>query len=133
VKFYYATRTDERPATVESSYRSRGEASVAAMLERHGIPFVYERPVVVYEAGRHRTWYPDFTLPLNGDLIVEYAGMLDDPAYASGIRRKLRTYQANGLPALFICPKDLEGPNWALRIVERIEQASWQSLSGREF
>lgn len=52
MRFDYALRTDDRPATIEPSYRSRGEASIAAMLERHDIPFVYERPVMVYEAGR---------------------------------------------------------------------------------
>ena len=122
----YLRQPPERAVAVAPSYRSRGEAQLATMLDRHDIPFIYERPTHVYDRGRHRTWHPDFTLPSHGDLIVEYAGMLDDPDYVSGIRHKLRAYQANGLPALFVCPMDLEGPNWALRIVERIEDTFWR-------
>lgn len=126
MRFFYARRIDERVETAAPAYKSRGERLLADMLERHDIPFIYERPTLVHLSGTYRTWYPDFTLPLKGDLIVEYAGMLDDPTYATGIRRKLQTYQANGLPAMFVCPQDLRGAGWEHRMIDRIEQTIWR-------
>ena len=58
---------------MEPRYPSKGEAQVGGLLDRHGIPFFYEQPTLVYDRGRYRVWHPDFTLP-GYDLIVEYAG-----------------------------------------------------------
>lgn len=107
----------------EPPYRSRGEAQVGRLLDRHGIPFAYELPTMMYNRGRYRVWLPDFTLySLNG-LILEYAGMMDRPDYAAGIRHKQEAYAANGLPALFVYPADLQGPLWPRRLVDRIAGA----------
>jgi hypothetical protein len=118
-----AARLEDRLGPNEPPYRSRGEAQVGRLLDRYGIPFFYEQPTLVSDRGRHRVWHPDFTLPAHGDLIVEYAGMMDVPSYAAGIRHKQRVYEANGLPALYIFPPDLTGSHWPEKTVQRMYQA----------
>lgn len=107
-------------ARLEPPYRSRGEAQVGRLLYRYGIPFVYECPTQVYDRGRYRTWHPDFTLIAHGSVVVEYAGMMDDPEYAAGIRHKQRAYAANGIPAFFVYPANLTGPCWPELLARRI-------------
>jgi hypothetical protein len=92
-------------------------------LDRYGIPFFYEHPLVVYDRGRYRVWHPDFTLPEHGRLIVEYAGMPDVPDYLAGIRHKQEAYAANGIAAIFVYPQDLRGTNWPERLIDPIEKA----------
>ncbi len=113
-------RLEDRLGPHEPPYRSRGEAQVGRLLDRYGIPFFYEQPTLIYDRGRHRIWHPDFTLPTYDGLIIEYAGMLDVPDYARGIRHKQRAYAANYIPALFIYPADLQGSVWPERLLRRI-------------
>ena len=116
------TKLEERLAKLEPSYRSQGEAQVGRLLNRYGIPFVYEQSLVIYDRGRYRTWHPDFTLPTYNKLIIEYAGMPEIDDYMTGIRHKQRAYYANGIPALFVYPKDLTGPNWSNKLYEKLER-----------
>jgi len=99
---------------------------VGRLLDRYGIPFFYEHPLLVYDRGRYRTWHPDFTLPTYSSLIVEYAGMPDRPDYMRGIRQKQRVYQANEIPAVFVYPENLKGPRWPERVLERISRACYR-------
>jgi hypothetical protein len=123
VNYAPATRLEDHLAPDEPPYRSRGEAQVGRLLDRHAIPFFYELPTLIYDRGRHRIWHPDFSLPTYNSLIIEYVGMPDRPDYADGVRHKRHVYAANEIPTLFVYPKDLRGPRWPERLVERIEQA----------
>ena len=118
-----ASRLEDRLGPLEPPYRSRGEAQVGRLLERYGLQFYYELPTLVYDRGRNRTWHPDFTLPEQGSLVIEYAGMPDVPEYMAGIRHKERVYPANGIAAVFLYPTDLAGPDWPQRIIERLYSA----------
>jgi hypothetical protein len=120
VNYALTTRLEDRLGPSEPPYRSRGEAQIGRLLNRYGIPFTYEQPTLVYDRGRHRLWRPDFTLPTYDNLIVEYAGMMDIPGYAAGIRHKRRAYTANGLRAVFVYPHHLTGPVWPQRLADRI-------------
>lgn len=115
---------EQRLRRREPTYRSRGEAQVGRLLDWYGIPFVHEGPTPIYDRGRQRSWHPDFSLPAHNGLILEYAGMMDIPEYAAGIRHKRRAYARNGLRVLFVYPRDLRGPSWPDRLVERICRAS---------
>jgi hypothetical protein len=121
-------RLEDQLGPDEPPYRSRGEAQVGRLLDRYGLPFVYEQATLVYDRGRYRLWHPDFALPQYGGLIVEYAGMMDVPDYAAGIRHKRHAYARNGLRALFIYPRDLTGPAWPARLRARIQYAGEQAL-----
>ena len=103
-----------RPST--PVYRSRGEATLAGCFAQHGIRFLYEWPTLVWDNGRARTWHPDFTLPDYGNLIVEYAGMMDRPDYRASVTHKQAAFRANCLPAVFLYPSDLSGSGWAARL-----------------
>ena len=115
-------RLEDRLGPDEPPYRSRGEAQVGRLLDRYGIPFFYEMPTVIYDRGRFRVWHPDFTLPTYGNLIVEYAGMPDRPAYMDGVRHKQQAYRNNEVPALFLYPKDLQGRSWPRQVAQKIDR-----------
>ncbi len=118
---------DERLEQLEPPYRSRGEAQVGRLLDRYEIPFFYERPTVIYDRGRLRIWHPDFTLLTYNGLIIEYAGMMDLPNYAAGIRHKQKVYITNGIPAMFVYPQDLTGPKWPETLAKRIEKTGYRA------
>ena len=122
---------DARLAALEPAYRSRGEAQVGRLLDRYGIPFFYEQPLVILDSGRHRTWHPDYTLPTYGNMIVEYAGMPDVPEYVQGIRHKQQVYTANGIPVIFVYPRDLTGPAWPERLYDRIRETGEAAIRPR--
>lgn len=115
-----ASRLEDRLGPDEPPYRSRGEAQVGRLLDRYGIPFFYEQPTMILDRGRHRIWHPDFTLPDQQGLIIEYAGMPDVPDYMQGIEHKQWAYRANGVPTLFLYPADLQGPRWPAEVIGRI-------------
>lgn len=120
---------EDRLQKLEPPYRSRGEAQVGRVLDRYGVPFYHEQPTLILDRGRYRVWHPDFTLPTYNGMIIEYAGMMDVPDYAEGIRHKEQTFKANGIPALFVYPENLTGPVWPERLYERIEQTGRQALN----
>ena len=49
--------------------------------------------------------------------------MPDKPDYMDGIRHKERVYEANGVPAVFLYPRDLHGPRWPEEVMAKVEQA----------
>ena len=129
-----APRLEDRLAPGEPPYKSRGEAQVGRLLDRYGIPFIYERPLTVQDRGHERTWHPDFTLFSYRGLVLEYAGMPDRPEYMAGIRKKEQVYAQNRVPAIFVYPQDLLGPSWPERVGERIRdgyRAQFGSRGGR--
>jgi hypothetical protein len=120
-------RLEDRLGPDEPPYRSRGEAQVGRLLDRYGLPFVYEQATIVYDRGRCRVWHPDFVLPAYDGLILEYAGMMDVLDYAAGVRHKAAAYARNGLPAMFVYPFDLTGRDWPRRLIHRIYRAGTQA------
>lgn len=82
--------------------RSKSEVIIANLLYKHrkDILYKYERPLEVFEEGKVKIVYPDFTIiNLNTGRIVywEHAGRMDDNRYATDFVKKLNTYVANGL------------------------------------
>jgi hypothetical protein len=76
--------------------RSKSELVIANLLQKHGIPYEYERVLDgTAAAGRVR---PDFSfVTADGDLIVwEHLGMLSRPDYKRGWEWKRAWYHANG-------------------------------------
>ena len=105
---------------LDPPYRSRQEAQLGRMLDRYGIPFFYEQPLLVYDNGRHEIVKPAFTLPTYAGLVVEYADKAED------IRQRQRVYQNNGIAAVIVRPEDLEGFKGPDNLLDRIEQAAEQ-------
>ena len=108
-----------RSSEVELPFKSAGEVQIARLMERSGIPYMYEHPVAVLDRGKVRVWYPDIVLPDYG-MLIEYCGRCNDPAYDAATERKAAVYQENGLSVLMLRPEDLKG-RWPERILDRIE------------
>jgi hypothetical protein len=99
-------------------YRSQPERQIAALLDRYGLPFIYEKPTAVVDGGKSRIWYPDFTLAYG--ILVEYFGVNGEPAYADRTRHKLRVYEENQMSVVAMYPHDVLG-DWHGRFLSRVE------------
>lgn len=99
-------------------YKSYGESQVAGLLDRYGLPFIYEKPTAVMDEGKLRIWYPDFTLSYGP--IIEYFGVNGDRAYQKRSEHKLAVYQRNQLSVVPLYPRDL-ARGWEDRLLRRID------------
>ena len=95
---------DKRFATKRGEkVRSKSEAILADMFYDFGIPYHYEKPLVLSSG---RTKYPDFTLlniETREEIYWEHLGMLDDYDYRVDNLKKLNEYRENGV----FSPKNL--------------------------
>lgn len=77
--------------------RSKSEVMIAEILEREGIPYRYEAPVMLKGWGYV---YPDFTVLHVGkrdEIYWEHFGMMDNPEYAEHAVQKIEQYEKNGI------------------------------------
>ena len=73
--------------------RSRAERKIANELYEKGIPYSYEKPLLV----RGKKILPDFVIVYKGKIIIwEHLGMLDIPEYAEKWKRKKLFYESIG-------------------------------------
>ena len=114
------TDSEDEISELDPPYRSRQEAQLGRMLDRYGIPFFYDQPVLVYHDGRHEIVKPAFTLPTYAGLVVEYAEEAEDT------HRRQRMYHDNGIAAVIVQPEDLQGFRGPDSLLERIEGAAGQ-------
>lgn len=81
----------------EERVRSKSELIIADLLNKEGIPYRYEYPILLSGLG---TVYPDFTV-LNvkrrKELYWEHLGMMDDPEYVEKALQKIAMYEENGI------------------------------------
>lgn len=77
--------------------RSKSEKILADYFYHKGIPYQYEKPLLLQGFG---VVYPDFTFlspRTRREIYWEHDGKMDDPAYAKSAVRKIDTYQKNGI------------------------------------
>ena len=98
---------EDELSELDPPYRSRQEAQLGRMLDRYGIPFFFEQPVLVYDNGRHEIVKPAFTLPTYAGLVMEYANKPE------GVHRRQRLYQDNGIAAVIAQPSFLHSSGTA--------------------
>ena len=75
--------------------RSKSEVIIADILDEYGIPFLYEKPLVL----RSGTVHPDFTLlDINRrrEVYWEHLGMMEDSDYRNNAFYKIRNYEESG-------------------------------------
>lgn len=80
--------------------RSKSEKIIADELARQGIPYKYEKPLLLNVDGMMRTFYPDFTVMnvTTGEIkYLEHFGMVDSSNYLKNTLSKLDVYEKNGL------------------------------------
>ena len=86
----YDTRKGEK-------VRSKSEAILADIFYELGIPYHYEKPVLLKE---RIIRYPDFTLlkkTTRDEIYLEHFGLMDDDEYRDNCFRKLDEYRINGI------------------------------------
>ena len=86
----YDTRRGEK-------VRSKSEAILADIMFELGIPYHYEKPLII-SGGIVR--YPDFTMlnvKTREEIYMEHFGLLDDEEYRRGCLDKLDEYRKNGI------------------------------------
>ena len=80
--------------------RSKSEKIIADELNRHGIPYKYEKPLLLYVDGVLKEFHPDFTAMniSTGEIkYVEHLGMMDNPFYLKNTLSKMDIYEKNNL------------------------------------
>ena len=108
-------------------YRSWNEHRIAGLLDRYGLPFIYEKPTAVIDSGQVRIWYPDFALSYG--MLIEYFGFQGSDDYDRRTRHKLAIYEQNQIPVLALYQQDM-GYGWDDRLLHRIDSALEQRLTG---
>lgn len=96
-----------------SEYKSKGEKTIAEILTKYKIDFVYEYPILVKQKKENdeeklRIWYPDFWLP-KYSIIIEYFGLEDDFNYQLGKQAKLRAYKELDIDCISVKPSTIQG------------------------
>ena len=101
-----------------STYRSRPEGLIAGLLDRYGLPFIYEKPTAVTDNGQVRLWYPDFTLSYG--ILIEYFGINGNAEYDRRTEHKLQVFKQNQYEVLPVYSRDLYR-GWEDRLLKRID------------
>ena len=101
-----------------AAYKSCPERQIGGLLDRYGIPFIYEKPTAVLDSGMLRVWYPDFSLQYG--LLVEYFGVNGDQGYRERTAHKLKVYRENQFDVLPVYPADM-GHEWQDNLLRRID------------
>jgi hypothetical protein len=107
-------------------YKSRPERQIADLLDRYGLPFIYEKPTAVMDDGKLRTWYPDFSLRYG--ILIEYFGINGDLGYQERTRHKLKVYNENQFDVIPVYPRDMSG-SWEPTLLGRINATLERRLS----
>ena len=110
-----------------SPYRSWNEHRIAGLLDKYGLPFIYEKPTAIVDSGLVRIWYPDFTLSYG--MLIEYFGFHGSEEYDRRTRHKLAVYQQNQIPVVDLYQQDM-GRGWDDRLLHRIDGVLEQRLTG---
>jgi hypothetical protein len=76
--------------------RSKSEVMIANLLDKMGIPYIYEKPL---KLSATKTVMPDFTLldmRYRKEVYLEHLGMMDDMDYVMRNMEKIKEYQQHG-------------------------------------
>lgn len=101
-------------------YKSLPEYKIASVLDKYGLPFIYEKPTAIMDRGQVRLWYPDFSLSYGP--VIEYFGMRGDRDYDRRTQHKLNVYQQNHIQVVPMYPNDMES-GWQDRLMHRVDRA----------
>ena len=104
-------------------FESAGQAKIASMLDKYGIPFFYKQPTLIVDNNQRKILYPDFTLPTYNNTVIDYVS--DNSA------NKKATYKQNDIASLFLNDSELARPNWQQKLYEKLEDMYHKPLSYR--
>jgi hypothetical protein len=119
--------TVSRKTRKKDSFKSDGERKLADFFESYGISYIYERGVFIRDDGKTKIWYPDFYLPEYA-VYVEYYGLVGDPDYDEGIKKKTDIYSSMGIDVIPIFPWNFN-EDWKSFILNSLLSISKNRLS----
>ncbi|MDO4978360.1 MAG: hypothetical protein Q4E53_14015 [Eubacteriales bacterium] len=97
--------------------RSKSEKIIADLLYKNGIPYLYEKPLLLSLPNQKNIIvYPDFTIldiANRREVYLEHFGKMDDMEYVEKAIRKINTYEKTGISQgdkLFITYESLKYP-----------------------
>ncbi|SFH92413.1 hypothetical protein SAMN04487830_1134 [Pseudobutyrivibrio sp. OR37] len=76
--------------------RSKSELIIANLLEQYGIPYKYEKPIVLDGLGQVRPDFVCLNIRTRREYVWEHFGMMDNAGYANKNISKMNVYQQNG-------------------------------------
>ena len=76
--------------------RSKSELIIANLLEQYGVPYKYEKPIVLDGIGQVRPDFVCLNIRTRQEYLWEHFGMMDNAGYANKNISKLNAYQQNG-------------------------------------
>ena len=88
-------------------YKSKGEVTIARLLNNYHIPFRYEPDLFLEDGPKRVIYHPDFYLP-DYHTIIEYFGLKGQADYEQGILKKKQLYQANHYHLIPVYPATLQ-------------------------
>ncbi len=111
----------------EPKYKSYGEGRIATVFDQYGVPYQYERPLLVIDRSKERIWYADFWLP-DASVAVEYFGLAGQPEYDHMSDHKTRVYADNGIAMVPVLREHLgrDLPDYLMGGIERILQNRYE-------
>lgn len=96
----YSPKTHVHETQAGIFVRSKSEVIIANTLFHHGIPFEYEKQLIIKDSARVDIYsiYPDFTiyLPDEKKILWEHLGLLANEDYRIKVTKKLGDYQRLG-------------------------------------
>lgn|GEM_PF-3258442 len=90
--------------------RSRSERTIADFLDSRCITWRYEQKMCLGK----RNALPDFFLPRDGKVVIEYWGMIHLPRYSRSKERKMKLYKENNIVVVSIFPSDMKNPETSI-------------------
>ncbi len=93
---------EDRLESLEPQYVSEAEQRIGQMLDGYGILFYYRQPRIVLTEKGYERWHPAFTLPYHNDMVIEYAGPMDDPLQRAQFMYREQVYRYNQILAIFL-------------------------------
>lgn len=88
-------------------YKSKGEATIARLLNQYHIPFRYEPDLFLEDGPKRVIYHPDFYLP-EYHTVIEYFGLKGRADYEQGILKKKLLYQQNHYHLIPVYPITLQ-------------------------
>ena len=106
-------------------FESAGQAKIASMLDKYGIPFFYKQPTLVTDNSQRKILYPDFTLPTYNNTVIEYISNNN----INKSTNKKTIYKQNDIASLFLNNSELTKPNWQEQLYDKLEDMYHKPLS----
>jgi DNA helicase-4 len=83
----------ENKISTPNQFKSAGERKIAEVLDKYGISFKYESPIIITDNDKkQRIWYPDFYLPQFG-IYLEFYGFNGNYDYDNSRLIKEQVYR----------------------------------------